>query len=91
MPVRSTYRDAPPGITLEEFGVNLFTVIKTIGSFLAVEEHRAVAIHRGQASAIPALLMQRARLQRQLATHLQALTDQEMWEILAAYPWVVHV
>lgn len=72
--------------TKEEFGLNLYETIKTIGSLLAIDEHRAVAIHRGEPQTD--LLGQRRKLQGVLAQQLPVLTDNEMAQVLDKYPFV---
>ena len=74
------------GITKEEFGLNLYNTINTIGGLMAIDEHRAVAIHRGEDQA--SLLGRRKALQVTLASQLPTLTDGEMAQVLNKYPWI---
>lgn len=86
---RSTYQPLHDGITKEEFGINLYETIKTIGGILGIDQQRASAIHKNQQKVGKDLSTRRHTLQRTLATQLPLLTDAEMNQILARYPWVV--
>jgi 2-C-methyl-D-erythritol 4-phosphate cytidylyltransferase len=87
--VRATYQPQPHGITKEEFGVNLYETIKTIGGILGIDRQRAAVIHGGQGYKLADLNTRRQALQRTLAQQLQTLTDAEMAQVLEKYPWVV--
>ena len=80
--------DKAIGITKEEFGLNLYEAIKTIGGILAVDQHRANAIHRGEGYQVQALMVRRKALQVTLAQQLPTLNDSEMGQVLAKYPFV---
>jgi hypothetical protein len=83
------FQNSPDGITKEEFGLNLYEVIKTIGGIMGLEQQRAAAIHYGKGYEIQNLLTRRSQLQKTLAGQLPTLTDQEMSQVLPRYPWVV--
>lgn len=86
-PVPSRIRVAPvKGITQEEFGLN--AVIQTIGGLLGLEQQRATAIHQGTGYKVQGLLARRKDLQAILAKQLPLLTEQELSQVLAKYPWV---
>lgn len=86
--IRSTYVDRPHGITKEEFGLNVYEVIKTIGGILGIDQQRAAAIHKHEGFKVQALLVRRKALQVILAQQLPTLTDSEMGQVLATYPWI---
>lgn len=79
----------PPGITKEEFGLNLYETITTIGGIMGLEQQRAAAIHYEHPEKIPDLLRRRKALQITLAAQLPKLKNHELDEILVRYPWVV--
>lgn len=92
-PIRPTgtrlYHSLPQGCTKEEFGVNLYETIVTIGGILGLDEQRALAINAHEGYKVQGLLKRRKALQLQLAQQLQQLTDTEMAQILLRYNWVV--
>jgi hypothetical protein len=81
--------NSPDGITKEEFGLNLYEVIKTIGGIMGLEQQRAAAIHYGKGHEIQNLLKRRTQLQKTLAVQLPTLNNDEMAQVLQKYPWVV--
>lgn len=85
---RSTYQPQPTGITKEEFGLNLYETIKTIGGILGIDQQRANAIHKGEGYRVQELMTRRKALQVTLAKQLPELTDSEMDQVLARYPFV---
>lgn len=89
IPFRSTYRKQADGITKEEFGLNLFEVIHTIGGLLGLEQQRVAAIHAQQGYKIKGLLARRDELRKLLALQLPSLNDGEMAQALETYPWIV--
>lgn len=86
---RSTYTAQPTGITKEEFGLNLYETIKTIGGILGIDQQRANAIHKGEGFKVQELMPRRKALQVTLAKQLPVLNDAEMAQLLDRYPWVV--
>ena len=89
IPIRSTYLKQAEGITKEEFGLNLYATIETIGGLLGLEQQRAAAIHYGHGFKIKGLLDRRDALRKILATQLPRVNDGEMAQVLERYPWVV--
>lgn len=79
---------APTYITKEEFGLNLYETIKTISGIKAIDQHRANAIHKGEGHKVQELMTRRKALQASLVKQLPALTDSEMDQLLARYPFV---
>ena len=75
-------------ITKEEFGLNLYEVIKTIGGILGIDQQRANAIHRQEGHQVQALMVRRKALQVTLAQQLPTLNDSEMTRVLEKYPFV---
>lgn len=93
VPVRPTptklYQSLPYGCTKEEFGLNVYDTIMTIGGILGLDEQRSLAINQHQGYKVQGLLRRRTALQRQLAEQLPRLTGEEMAQILLLYSWVV--
>ena len=90
-PIPKSWAPKPPEtpyITEEEFGVNLYETIKTVSGIKALDQHRANAIHRNEGFKVQELLTRRKALQLELVSQLKALTDDEMDQILARYPFV---
>ena len=85
---RETYRPQPMGITKEEFGVQLYNTIKTIGGLLGLQEQLQAAMKKGQSLRIKELKGRQINLRLVLADHLKTLTDDEMRQILEHYPQV---
>ena len=75
-------------MTKEEFGLNLYETIKTIGGILGIDQQRAVAIHRDARATAQALFVRRRAVQVTLAQQLPALNDGEMAQVLGKYPWI---
>ena len=91
-PIPKSWAPKPPEtpyITKEEFGVNLYETIHTIGGILGIDQQRALAINAHEGYKVQGLLKRRKALQLQLAQQLQQLTDTEMAQILLRYNWVV--
>ena len=84
-----TYTSQPFGITKEEFGVLLYDTIQTIGGILGLDQQRAVALRCHESKKVETLLERRRVLQRTLAGQLPKLTEKELDQILAVYPWIV--
>jgi hypothetical protein len=76
-------------ITKEEFGLNLYDVIHTIGGIMALDEHIDYCHTHSQGWRIQGLSQRREVLQKQLAAQLPLLTDDEDQQIRARYPFVV--
>jgi hypothetical protein len=76
------------GITKEEFGLNLYDTITTIGGIMGLDQQRAAAIHRNETRTSHALLARRRALQATLAQQLPTLNDHEMAKVLDKYPWI---
>ena len=87
--MRATYQPRPIGINKEEFGVNLYETIKTIGGLLGLEQQRVAAIHYGHKEKLTDLATRRNALRAILAKQLPTLKHDEMDRVLATYPWVV--
>ncbi len=83
------YSTPSKGCTKEDFGLNLYETIKTIGGILGVEQQRAAAIHYEHPEKIEDLMKRRKALQVTLAEQLPKLSNDEMDDVLAKYPWVV--
>lgn len=84
--IRSTYTPAPHGITEEEFGLNLYAAIKTIGGLLAVQDQINAAVHRGQP--YDRQVATRDKLKAELVPVMTKLKAGEVAEILDRYPFV---
>lgn len=76
-------------MTKEEFGLNLYETIKTIGGIMGIDRQRAASIHKHEGFKVQGLNTRRHGLQQTLAKQLPLLTDDEMKQVLARYPWVV--
>lgn len=91
-PIPKSWAPKPPEtpyITKEEFGVNLYETIHTIGGILGIDQQRANAIHKGEGFKVQELMTRRKALQVTMAKQLPALNDEEMAQLLHKYPWVV--
>ena len=75
-------------MTKDEFGSNLFETIKTIGGILGIDQQRANAIHKHEGVKVQELMTRRKALQAELVNQLKALTNDEMDQLLARYPYV---
>jgi hypothetical protein len=75
-------------IRKEEFGLNLYDTIKTIGGIIGLEQQRAAAIHYEHPEKIADLMTRRKALQVTLAGQLPKLMNHEVDQVLARYPWV---
>lgn len=82
------YSSSSRGCTKEDFGVNLYETIKTIGGILGLEQQRAASIHYEHPEKIEDLMKRRKVLQVTLAEQLPKLKDHEMDDVLAKYPWI---
>lgn len=76
-------------LTREEFGLNLFATVCTIGGIMGIDAQRAAAIHRNDHKKSDDLMKRRQALQVTLAAQLPTLTNHEVEQVLAKYPWVV--
>lgn len=74
--------------TKEEFGLNLYEAIKTIGGILGLDQQRAACIHRERPEALPEMETRRATLVKDFEHHRAILTHDELTQIIARYPWV---
>lgn len=83
------YRSLPSGCTKEDFGLNLYDTLMTIGGILGLDEQRALAVNAHEGYKVQALLRRRQELQHHLAAQLRLLTEEEMAAILLRYQWVV--
>lgn len=88
VPYSMTREPKQLGITKEEFGMNLYDTIATIGGLLGLEQQRAAAIFQNRSARVAELLKRRKVLQATLAKRLPGLTNDAMDGILARYPWV---
>lgn len=82
------YSSPSKGCTKEDFGLNLYETIKTIGGILGIEQLRAAAIHYEHPEKMSDLMARRKKLQVTLAGQLPTLTNNEMDQVLARYPWI---
>jgi hypothetical protein len=86
---RNTYTPQERGISLEEFGIDLFNAIKSVGGIQALDEqirhHRHDGIKRAEAQTRRMNLLQRLKEQR------DQLTVEQTLELVERYPWVAHV
>ena len=85
---RQIYTPQPNGCTKEEFGVNLYNAVVTIGGILGIQDQIAGVIHRGEDKKLTDLKSRRDTLRATLAQQLPALTAVDMGELLKRYPIV---
>jgi hypothetical protein len=78
-------------ITREEFGVNLFEVVKTISGIHTMRKQMNVAVHKGRPTLLKDLTTRYHESREYLANQLPTLTDHEMAQVLAKYPDVVQM
>lgn len=90
IPPKHAYRPLGKGeyLTKEQFGLNLYEAIKTIGGILGLDQQRAACIHRERSDELPDLLARREKLVKDFVHHRAILTHDERQQILARYPWV---
>lgn len=84
-PASSAY--GPEHITKEEFGLNLFEVVKTISGIHTIRQQLNEAVHQEKPTTALAERYQEAK--GYLANQLPTLTDGEMAQVLERYPDVV--
>lgn len=76
-------------MTQEEFGLDLFAAVKTVGGILAIQQQYAGAVHRSNRAAMETLLKKRDGLKVTLHAQMDALSDANAAEIVRRYPWVL--
>jgi hypothetical protein len=76
-------------MTKEEFGLDLFEAIKTIGGMLAIQQQYAGAVHRTDKAVMETLLSKRGELKTALDEQMGKLSDADAAEIVRRYPWVL--
>jgi hypothetical protein len=76
-----------PYLTKEEFSLNLYEAIKTVGGMHGLERQRTAAIHAGHGHQVQDLVTRRAALVKSWAHHRAILTHDELQQILTRYPW----
>ena len=86
--VRETYLPLPQGISLDEFGVDLFIAIKLIGGMSGLQEHVAHAIHAGKGYQVQACRDRRRSLDQELRLVMRKLSNTDREAIFDKYPWV---
>lgn len=85
---RQTYVPQPNGCTKEEFGVNLYDTVVTIGGILGIQDQIAGVIHREEGKKLPDLKAKRDILRAALAQQVTALSPSDMGELLQRFPIV---
>jgi hypothetical protein len=76
-------------MTKDEFGLDLFEAVKTIGGILGVQQQYAGAVHKADQPAMAACLKRRDELNGQLRVQMDKLSDADAAEIARRYPWVL--
>jgi len=76
-------------MTNEEFGLDLFAAVKTIGGLLGVQHQYAGAVHKSDHAAMATCLKRRDELNVQLREQMDKLSDADAAEIVRRYPWVL--
>jgi len=86
---RQTYVPQPDGCTKEEFGINLYDTVVTIGGILGIQDQIAGVIHREEGPRkLPDLKAKRDTLRAALAQQVTALSPADMNELLQRFPIV---
>lgn len=85
---RSTYTPRPLGITKEDFGLNLYATIQTIGGLFALEQQMARASQQGEGWRVQAIARSQTEARQHLANQLPALAEHDLTEIIMRYPTV---
>jgi len=75
-------------LSKEEFGLDLYKAIETIGGILGLETQRTAAIHAGHGYKVQNLLQRRLQLIQEWEHHRAVLPYSEIQQIIAHYPWV---
>lgn len=73
-------------ITREEFGVNLFEVVKTISGIHTMRKQMNVAVYKEQPKQLKELTTRYNESREYLANQLPTLTDGEIAQVLERYP-----
>jgi hypothetical protein len=87
--LRSTFTPLPTGITKEEFGLDLYEAIKTIGGILVIQDHMNAAVHQGKSEQLQELKKRRDMLRASLIPLMHRLPQDDVTEIVTRYPFVV--
>lgn len=75
-------------MTLDEFGVDLFTVVKLCGSIPACQPKYADAVFRNDQATMAEVMATKKRLEQELRLAMDSLTDEEAAEVMRRYEWV---
>lgn len=76
-------------ITRDEFGQNLFEVVKTLSGMQAIRKQMAAAVHREKNHKLKQLQERWDELHVFISNQLPTLTNREMAQVLERYPDVV--
>ena len=76
-------------ITREEFGIDLFDMIKMVSGLMAIREHMNVAIYQEKPHKLPDLQRRYDTLHGQISAALPKLSPANLDAIMARYPIVV--
>lgn len=85
--VRSTEHPQPTGISLDEFGVPLYTTLGLIGGILQLRRYRGL-VAMGDLPTTDEYAVRETKLKEQLATALVHLPALDVAAIVEQYPWV---
>lgn len=86
--IRSSYIEMPHGITKQEFGVDLYDAITTIGGILCVDTQMHAAEGKGEWHKMHEFTQRRHALCATLKNLMVALSSQEVMEVLDRYPTI---
>ena len=86
---RNTDHELPPGITKQEFGMNLYNAITLAGAVMQIKDYRAKAVMGTLPKRMTKedLKAQDKKLIEQMHTAMQALTADELLAFTRRYPW----
>ncbi len=76
-------------ITREEFGIDLFDMIRMVSGLMAIREHMNVAIHQEKPHKLPDLQKRYDALHVQISAALPKLSPSNLDAVMARYPIVV--
>ena len=85
---RSTYQLRPPGITKDEFGLDLYEAVKCIGGLIYLRQAQAKTnMHFVKPGQVKDWKVRERQLWKELAALLVRLTEAELADVKHCYPW----
>lgn len=76
-------------ITKEEFGLDLYETIFTIGKILGVQSKAKKAVKKQEHYLVRAAQQEEQQLRAELAKLMDKLSDKDAADVVRRYPWVL--